>query len=101
MTSQARLEGGAGRRRTQLYVEDRRRQRTKHGEVSWPGTRNLSRVHGPPGLRGLTEAHLLAQHVDPAHRDRRHDLAPVEDEGVADRRGLRNAEEAHGEPGGR
>jgi hypothetical protein len=33
MTSQTRPEGVVGRKRTRLYVEDRRRPRTKYGEV--------------------------------------------------------------------
>src|SRR5439155_19970793 len=59
--------------------------------------RNLSRLRGWPGVRGLTKTHLLAQEVEPAQRDGRQELARVEDERVADGRGLRDAEEADGE----
>src|SRR5437870_2658729 len=51
MTSQTRPEGGAGRRRTRLYVEDRRRPRTKHGEVSWPGTSRWGGAGRPRAAR--------------------------------------------------
>ncbi len=58
MTSQTRPEGGAGRRRTRLYVEDRPRPRTPYGEVSWTATRVVVKVGGslsrrPAALRRL------------------------------------------------
>ena len=58
VTSKTRPEGGAGRRRTRLYVEDRRRPRTRYGEVSWAGTRVVLKVGGslsrrPRALRRL------------------------------------------------
>src|SRR5882672_7574670 len=42
---------------------------------------------------GLGEAHLLAEEVEPAEERDRQDLARVEQQGVADRRRMRDAEE--------